>query len=524
MTAVSLGYSLPTLPVWQVGAASSRWAAQTLINVGWYGGRAVATGLMPAVTGVGIGFLAAAAMEYLYETYSEIQRLNEAAERFEPDPSRILATMAEQGLQEPSAILAADDTSFVDAMLSLNWDLGPSFVEMDTPFFETPVEGVRVSASAQGTQGVGPFGDRGLLFQWDEPWNAPPENRVIRYEDLQIGVGIAGEYPQRAAIPATTGTWLTQHGTDDFGRAYKEPWIWTPDTRGLAGAGVRTAAYDDYRPIAPGFGSARTLSDDKVDVLLPPIPVSVYLPGWVTTTGPFNPWYVPIEQVPAGSYPKDSAGNLLEGIAIGGLGTTDIPRLPEIPATSITVRPVAGGIQFLQSTKPAAQARPIDAVNTLQQDVKSTVGMAYLAALQMVNKTWGRVTEFLDVFKAFRDNVIIYPRGRPLQLYAESVKNRGFYYRVTITKPTRLGELPLNAQAEVLKRMGRTENMGWQLDIEGFARAVLMQEITDRLIAMSTAAERSMISNAPQFGMALNPLEVGNLQTWYRRSQGWLGG
>lgn len=533
LTAATLPFNPAPALEWRLPTASfARWSGQQLINVGYYGGRFVATGLVAGATGGAIGLLAGAAANYAYEMYQEIVRLDTLSGRFTPDWERIENTVAAQGMFEPTAVTFGPELDWVKAFSEMNWDWGPNpaadFIQKGGYGYETVTDGILITP---GTDQSGrAIGDRSFQLQFNnlQP-NWPDRRLVIPYGDLEIGIGTPGEYPNKVdgkpvPIPASAGKWITD---SQIGRI--TPWYFFDESKTWEEQRLGNVPEIErvfWRGTGIDYGSRRQFSPVgvKPDVLLPPIPISVYLPSWLD-----DRLFLPLGGISPGVWPKRQDGSVIPGV-VRPLPTeeeTPIPTplplpepLPGIPPTVIRVAPSQHGIRFDTRSRPGAKAEAWPGI--LQHDVKVRTAAPYLAALRFVNQTFGKATEVLDFYNAFRWNLRIAPVKEPIVVYPRSVRDRDSYYRVTIRSPQRLGELPMNAQVEVLKRIALNDpNVNWQLDIDGMLKSVLQQEIEDLFYAAATKAERTAMTGL-NAGLSAGPLDAGNISTWVRRSHGWL--
>lgn len=194
------------------------------------------------------------------------------------------------------------------------------------------------------------------------------------------------------------------------------------------------------------------------------------------------------------------AGRLQIGLRVGvspthGLRPELLPYIRPTPRTPTQAnpRPRPGRMPNRQPVlRPQANPRALPAVrharaeSTFRKDQKWKSTQRYLAVLNIVNKTWGRISEVMDVGKALIDN-----------LYDETGEVR---------------KIRRWDQAYELMRAGRLE-----LDVEGFLMQVMYQELMDRGIAMLGRAEDKWMKDHFPLDHPLNNM-FGRPSTWVSRA------
>lgn len=195
----------------------------------------------------------------------------------------------------------------------------------------------------------------------------------------------------------------------------------------------------------------------------------------------------------------------------------DWSAVPDIPDRrwSVYIHPIpeAPAIEFRQVDKTSERTR--FRAQALQHDRKPRSALAYIAALQFVNRSWQTASELLDFWQVVKANLVVYPGRQRLLVWTESVANPGYFYPVSIKRPTRLSELPFNTQNELLHDIALGDLDTWSVDWEGLAIGLYSEQLTDWGVASTRGIETSILDAYGRRG----PFQYGNLTTWYERAR-----
>jgi len=193
--------------------------------------------------------------------------------------------------------------------------------------------------------------------------------------------------------------------------------------------------------------------------------------------------------------------------------------LPEfIPTTSINVTgQTKEWLNVVIRANTKTQARAITEANTLRKDKKRNSKYGYVAALNLINKTFGRVTELDDLSLALQDNLIFQEDTKICTGITDSDTC------IIVKAGQALSELPLKYKGPAL---GKIFDDGYgsaptELNFEGFLLDYAQMQVTDISMALATQLERQLINQV----FDSNPLtDYGNLSTWVRRANAWKTG
>jgi hypothetical protein len=184
-------------------------------------------------------------------------------------------------------------------------------------------------------------------------------------------------------------------------------------------------------------------------------------------------------------------------------------KIDTIPATSITINPIDLGEQIGLSirTQTSSVSRALQEQNTLRHDRKPA-GMWYLAGLRFVNKTWGKVSELLDFYNVFTQNVTL--PEMEIKLPSGEV--------IYVKAGQKLSELPRAYQNMVLRVMLQQQVDGipgsdFTIDFEQLIMDTFLMESLDLAVGQMMRTERDIIEQSGIGGL----LDYGNATTWVKR-------
>ena len=146
-----------------------------------------------------------------------------------------------------------------------------------------------------------------------------------------------------------------------------------------------------------------------------------------------------------------------------------------------------------------------------------------MKALTFINKTWGPVSELLDLYFIFARNTYILRDEIPdhwFPVNLESDKDYGFDGEGGIGSRydpfdyIPLDQLPAETLSQVFLHASEGIFDHWHIDIENFLTEYAMEQVEDYLLAKGSQAERSAINRI--FGKG-NIFDFGNFSTWLSR-------
>jgi hypothetical protein len=189
----------------------------------------------------------------------------------------------------------------------------------------------------------------------------------------------------------------------------------------------------------------------------------------------------------------------------------DFPNIPKLSFSVRTGTEAQPGIEF-----KIRKALDPDKVkweeNKLRKDDKRQSAKAYMFTMNMVSKTFGRVTEIADFYNALIWNIWIKPT-KPMTIQVDSIDGSGTY-DIFLMNAQRVGSLPVNAQKEILLMIARGDkSLAYSVNYEGLQRDVMMQQLSDHSAAGKAKLERRFSNDMS----GISILDFGNLSTWFNR-------
>jgi len=154
-----------------------------------------------------------------------------------------------------------------------------------------------------------------------------------------------------------------------------------------------------------------------------------------------------------------------------------------------------------------------------RKDNKWFGGGAYVKMLWVVNSTWGKASELMDMWNIARKNIYVSQLDLPMNLQqglryflSDGRSQPGFFDYIPI------GNLPLSWQGEpfmeqVLEGM-IDGSINFSVDFEQLFVDAATEQLMDMYIGRATKAERALINKI--FGKG-SPLDYGNVSTWLER-------
>ena len=124
--------------------------------------------------------------------------------------------------------------------------------------------------------------------------------------------------------------------------------------------------------------------------------------------------------------------------------------------------------------------------NRMRKDRKHKGMFIYIAFLNLVTKTWGRVSELVDFVNVLQDNLLT---DRSVGVY-DSKYDRDYF----VEKGTRLSDLPVEVRKGLIEAAyeGRVE---LTLDQEGFITGLIQEQLMDAAVGFSKQYERKALNN-----------------------------